>query len=102
MVGRMVQCAVMSDMKIATLVGFVAALGLSGTGTAPNIAAAAPTTCDALASMSLLKATIISAEPIPVGGFTPPGPANANAAAVFKTVPAFCRVTARLTPSADS
>ena len=36
------------------------------------------------------------------GAFTPPGPANAAAAAAFKTLPAFCRVTARLTPTPDS
>ena len=90
----------MSDMKIAMLAGFVALLGLTGTGAEPDIEAAAPTTCDALAKLSLANTTILSAVSVPAGGFMPPGPSNANAAAVFKTVPAFCRVTARLTPTA--
>ena len=44
----------------------------------------------------------VSAESVQAGGFTPPGPANASAAGAFKTLPAFCRVTARLTPTPDS
>jgi feruloyl esterase len=96
----MVQCAVMFDMKIST--ACLAAIVVGGVGMAHGVTAAAPTGCDALARVALPNTTILSAEAIPAGGFTPPGAANANAAAIFKTVPAFCRVTARLTPSADS
>jgi feruloyl esterase len=49
-----------------------------------------------------MNGTLISAESIPAGGFTPPGPANGSAAAVFGSLPPFCRVTARLTPTPDS
>ena len=52
--------------------------------------------------MPLTNGTLISAESVPAGGFTPPAPANASAAAVFGSLPPFCRVTARLTPTPDS
>src|SRR6185312_6822473 len=102
MVGRMVSCAVMSHMKIGSLIGVAAALGLSAAGAPPRLAAAAPTACEALAQTSMTNATILSAESVQAGAFTPPGSANASAAASYRTLPAFCRVTARLTPSADS
>ena len=66
------------------------------------MAAAAPIPCAALGQVPLTNATVVSAEPVPAGGFTPSGPDNASAAAAFKTLPAFCRVTARLTPTPDS
>jgi feruloyl esterase len=46
--------------------------------------------------------TLISAESISAGGLTLPASGGAAASAAFKTLPAFCRVTARLTPTADS
>ena len=82
--------------------GLAAVLALGGLDAAPRAAAPAPIACDALGRMSLTNATVLSAESIQAGGFTPPGPGNASAAAVFGTLPAFCRVTARLTPTPDS
>src|SRR6185436_12470188 len=97
----MVSCAVMSHMKIGSYVGVVAALGLAGTGARARVAAA-PMACEALGRMTLTNATVISAESIAAGGFTLPGSVNAAAAAAFKTLPPFCRVVARLTPTPDS
>jgi len=70
--------------------------------------AAAPTggsTCDSLSKLSLPHVTITGAQEVAAGAFTPPpappGPGQPNPA-LFKSLPAFCRVTATLTPSADS
>jgi feruloyl esterase len=52
-------------------------------------------------SLSLPNATITSAQPYAAGAFAPPN-AQGNQAAAFRTMPAFCRVTATLKPSADS
>jgi feruloyl esterase len=84
------------------LIGVVAVLALGGSGTVPRIVAAAPVACEDLARTSLPNTTILSAGSVPAGGFTAPGSGNAAAAAAFSTAPAFCRVVARLTPTADS
>jgi feruloyl esterase len=52
--------------------------------------------------MPFAGGTIVSAESVQAGGFMPPTPPNASAAGMFRTLPAFCRVTARLTPTPDS
>ncbi len=67
-----------------------------------NSAARAATSCESLAQMKMANGRVLSAESIAAGAFTPPNSGNASAAAVFKTVPAFCRVVLQLTPSADS
>ena len=89
-------------MRIGRTVAVAAVLACAGPGTAPRIAAAGPIACEALRQVPLTKGTLISAESIAAGGFTPPGPANAAAAAVFSSLPSFCRVVARLTPTPDS
>jgi feruloyl esterase len=62
--------------------------------------------CDELAALKLPNTTIASAQSIAAGAFTPPargaGGANAPDPAVFKNLPAFCRVTATLKPTSDS
>ncbi len=69
--------------------------------------AAAPTggsTCDSLSKLRLPNVTIASAQSVAAGAFTPPaapGPFGPNPA-LFKGLPAFCRVMATLTPSSDS
>ena len=75
-------------MRPATLLAACAALAIL----APAAAAAA--TCDSLTTLALPNATITAAL-VPAGGFVPPGGAPA-------TLPAFCRVTASLRPTADS
>ena len=89
-------------MKTGPLAGVIAVLAIGGSGTPTRIAAAAPIACEALSQLPMAGATLIAAESVPAGGFTPPAAPNATAAAVFKTLPAFCRVTARLTPTPDS
>jgi len=62
----------------------------------------APGACDSLSTMTLANGRITSASSLPAGGFTPPGSNATSANQAFQSVPAFCRVTATLTPTADS
>ena len=89
-------------MKIGPLIAAVAVLAIGGSDTAPRVAAAGPIACESLRQVPLTNGTLISAESVQAGGLTPPAPTNASAAGAFKTLPAFCRVTARLTPTPDS
>jgi feruloyl esterase len=74
-------------------------------GTVPAIAA---TPCESLASVSLPHTKIMSAQVVGAGTFVPPGAAGEGAgrggaaANAFASLPAFCRVTATLTPTSDS
>ena len=73
---------------------------------------AAGTTCENLTSLSLPQATIDSVQTVAAGAFTPPALRRADADdaarvdngrnAIYKTVPAFCRVMLTLRPSSDS
>lgn len=62
--------------------------------------------CEDLKSFALPDGKIDSASLVPAGAFTPPegaGPIGGpGGLAVFKAAPAFCRVTATLTPTPDS
>lgn len=63
----------------------------------------AAASCDTLAKLTLTNTTITSAQMMPAGPFTPPGRApGSTGAARLDDLPAFCRVAATLTPSADS
>ncbi|MBN1570184.1 MAG: tannase/feruloyl esterase family alpha/beta hydrolase [Acidobacteria bacterium] len=74
-----------------------------------SITLAAPVmadSCEGLASLSLPDGKVTSATLVAAGAFAPPmggmmmgGPGSL---AVFKSAPAFCRVTATLTPTPDS
>ncbi|HLK64011.1 MAG TPA: tannase/feruloyl esterase family alpha/beta hydrolase [Bryobacteraceae bacterium] len=75
-------------MKITTVM--VAAFCAS----APAFAAS----CEDLASLSLPQAKITSAHVVSAGAFTPP----TGRPDPYRNVPAFCRVSATLTPSSDS
>lgn len=55
--------------------------------------------CEKLKELKLKDTTITSATAVEAGKFALPGPANVPA---FKNLPAFCRVTAEIKPSADS
>jgi feruloyl esterase len=61
-----------------------------------NHAAAAPMTCENLASLKLSHTTITVAQSIPAGTYTAPD------GEVFTNMPAFCRVAATLAPTSDS
>ncbi len=81
----------------AALFAAVIALGIAGHVDAAGIS------CDSLLKVTLEHATVTLAEVVPAGGFrVPGGGANAQNAARFAALPAFCRVAATLKPSADS
>jgi feruloyl esterase len=63
-------------------------------------ASAAAGSCGALAKLSLPNTTITRADVVEGGSFTPPAPGNAGEP--FRSLPAFCRVAATLTPARDS
>jgi tannase/feruloyl esterase len=85
-------------MKKAAGIALLAAVTLG----ASTAAAPAPMACESLAQMNVTNGRVLSAESVQAGAFTPPNATNANATAVFNTLPAFCRVTLGLTPSSDS
>jgi feruloyl esterase len=62
----------------------------------------ASATCESVASIELRHAAITLAAPVEAGAFPAPPGRGQNAGAVFKTLPAFCRVAATLKPSSDS
>lgn len=63
-------------------------------------ALAATPSCESLSSLALANTAITLAEVVPAGTFVLPG--AGAAAPEFHQLPAFCRVAATLTPSADS
>ena len=84
-------------MNICRTVGrviFVVALFTAWSATA--LAA----TCESLSTLKLADTTITSAKEVAAGAFIPPGAASQPASA--KKLPAFCRVTAEIKPTADS
>ncbi|MDQ3212486.1 MAG: tannase/feruloyl esterase family alpha/beta hydrolase, partial [Acidobacteriota bacterium] len=58
----------------------------------------AAATCDALSGITLPHVRITRAEVVAAGAYSP----EAGPADVFRTLPAFCRVAATLTPTSDS
>jgi feruloyl esterase len=84
----------------------VLALALCGVWPVDAFAA----TCESLAKLALEKTTITASEEVAPGTFSPPGARQGGAPAAqggpgqraYATLPAFCRVTATLTPSTDS
>ncbi|HEX4137431.1 MAG TPA: tannase/feruloyl esterase family alpha/beta hydrolase [Bryobacteraceae bacterium] len=61
----------------------------------------AATSCENLTSLPLPHVIISLATPVEVGAFPAP-PGRGRGAAVYKTLPAFCRIAATLKPSTDS
>ena len=57
--------------------------------------------CADLAGLKLSATTITAAQTVAAGAFTPPAPGG-RGPSPFAPLPAFCRVTATLAPSADS
>src|SRR5690348_2990751 len=58
--------------------------------------------CDSLAKLSLPNVKIVTAAMVAAGAFAAPQGLPPQAAPAFKGLPAFCRVQAQATPSADS
>jgi feruloyl esterase len=66
-------------------------------------ALANPGACENLKSLSLRNTTIVSAQAVPAGPFTPaPAPGAGGPPPATTVLPAFCRVQATLAPSPDS
>jgi len=89
-------------MRIGSLIGAVAIVVFIGSGAASHRAAAAPLACTSIGQRPIANGRLLSAESVQAGAFTPPSSVNAAAASAFRQLPAFCRVTARLTPTPDS
>jgi len=86
-------------MKIVTAALFASAIAL---GMARDVRAAG-SSCDSLLKLILENATVTGADLVAAGAFRSlVGGANAQNAARFAALPAFCRVAATLKPSADS
>ena len=60
---------------------------------------AAATSCESVASIALRNATITTATTVDAGAFPAPPGRGPNAGAVYKTLPAFCRIAATLKPA---
>ena len=61
-------------------------------------------TCESLLALSLPRTKVTLAQPVAAGAFSPQGEGQARVqqTAVFKELPAFCRVAATLRPVSDS
>ena len=64
--------------------------------------AAHAATCESITSLALPNTRITSSTVVSAGAFTPPVDGGRAPARSYATLPAFCRVTATLTPSRDS
>ena len=89
----MLKCAV-----VAVLCAFSLSMASAQQSTASESA------CTDLAKLSLPTTKIVSAQMVAAGAFVPPGSATLNSAekAMYTRLPAFCRVVAMDTPTADS
>ena len=100
----------MKRVIAATLSVGIAVVGILVTpqGSQELIAAQAAqaVACDRVMALSLPNTTITGAELVEAGGFTPPSgggrPPSAAQMRTYAELPAFCRVSATLTPSDDS
>jgi feruloyl esterase len=66
------------------------------------VSAHAATPCEKLVSLAIPNAKIDSAQLVAAGAFVPPAGLGARGGNPYANLPAFCRVTATLTPSKDS
>src|SRR5690349_15466417 len=59
--------------------------------------------CESLASLTLAGGRVTAAAPVAAGAFRPPGATGgAGVSPAYAALPAFCRIEATLTPTADS
>jgi feruloyl esterase len=71
--------------------------GCGGSDDSSTVSNAEKVSCESLAGTPLAGGTVLTAASIPAGDYTPPGQP-----APIKGLPAFCRVTVKMTPSPDS
>src|SRR6478609_7693020 len=64
--------------------------------------ATAPMRCEDLKSITVANTTIAGAEIVAAGAFKPPAPGFPGLVVDYSKMPAFCRVTGSIKPSADS
>jgi feruloyl esterase len=78
--------------------------GLMISGILAQAGSAAQRSCESLAQLALPDTKITLAQSVAAGAFTPPPAPNAapGMPANYQDVPAFCRVTAEVSPTADS
>jgi feruloyl esterase len=70
-------------------------------GAALAAAPAFAATCESLASLALPDTTVTSAQLVEAGAFAPPAGGRGDNSA-YKSLPAFCRLTATMKPTSDS
>lgn len=96
----------MKRVIAATVSVGIAVVGVVLTpGSGPGLAAAQATpaaACSGLTSLALPHTTVTGAEVVAAGAFTPPGGGRPAQLRAYADLPAFCRVSATLTPSDDS
>jgi feruloyl esterase len=88
----------LSTRKSSSAVVFVATLASFASPTR----AAAASSCESLALLSLPDTTIAAAQSVAAGAFTPPKPPDLPIPASYKDLPAFCRVAVSVKPTKDS
>jgi len=90
-------------MKIYRLIASSAIAAMFACSTQAQDTPPATNSCEALAKLALPQAKITSAESVAAGALAIPGMANsAQATAIVKSLPAFCRIAVVSTPTADS
>jgi len=83
----------------------VSVVVLAAAGTHGQRALSGTDSCAGLAQLGLAGAKVVSADTVLPGAFTPPAnmtPWIVGDPSFYKTLPAFCRVVVKATPSADS
>jgi feruloyl esterase len=87
--------------SIGIRVAFIAALLMT---LVFDVQRASAASCESLATLALPNTSIVLAQTVAGGAFTPPvsGGLPANNASPYSKLPAFCRVAATLKPSGDS
>ncbi|HEX4998303.1 MAG TPA: tannase/feruloyl esterase family alpha/beta hydrolase [Terriglobia bacterium] len=88
-----------SGLGLGVVAAMLLAVAFAAT-TMRAVSAPFAATCESLAGLTLKDAQMDSAAMVAAGAFSQPGRGGGGAA--FRNLPAFCRVTATLTPSSDS
>src|SRR3954471_24452140 len=89
-------------MTFRRLIAVVSLLACIESSASARVGAPRPIGCEAIGQVRLTSGKVTSAGVVDAGVFTAPTATNASAVDAFKTLPAFCRVTAQLTPTSDS
>jgi len=90
--------------RMVSIGALAAAVVVTGTLFAVQVqTAGGPAACETLTSLTLPHTTVMAAQTVAAGAFTPPaGGRGRGGAELFAAVPSFCRVSMTLAPSTDS